>query len=175
MAYIGRDPLYGLFEKQVFASNGVNTSFELDYYVGAASSLLVVQNGSIKNPGVDYSVTNGGKTLQFVTAPSANFYVVYLGKQYLVPSFGKRFVVRDLNDNITITQAELPDILSLNPIAAARTVFIPLAADVAGYQVIVRNRSTTQNIIVNAGTNIATVLPNTQITIVSDSLSWFTI
>lgn len=175
MAYIGRDPLYGLFEKQVFTPNGVDTSFDLDYLVGSASSLLVVQNGSIRNPEVDYIITNGGRTIQFSSAPTVNFYVVYLGKQYLVPTYGKRFIVRDLNDNLTVTQAELPDILSLNPIAAARTLFIPLAADVAGYQVVIRNRSSTQNIIVNAGTNIVTVLPNTQATIVSDSLSWFTI
>ncbi len=173
MAYIGRDPLYGLFEKQEVAPNGVDSSFDLDYFVGSASSLLVVQNGSIRNPEVDYSITNGGKTIQFSSAPNANFYIVYLGKQYLVPNFGKRFIVNDLNDNLTLNQAELPDIISLNPISAARTVFIPLASDVAGYQLVVRNRSTTQDLIVNAGTNIATVLPNTQVTIVSDSLSWF--
>jgi hypothetical protein len=175
MAYIGRDPIYGLFEKQVFTPNGVDTSFDLDYFVGSASSILVVSSGEIRNPEVDYIVNNGGRTIDFTSAPTDDFYIVYLGKQYLVPNFGKRFIVRSLNENVTITQADLPDILSLEPIAASRTVFIPLAEDVAGYQVIIRNRSTTQNIVVNAGVNIVTVLPNTQTTIVSDSLSWFVV
>lgn len=175
MAYIGRDPIYGLFEKQVFTPNGVDTSFILDYLVGSAGSVLVVQGGVVRNPDVDYIINDGGRTIVFSTAPSSSFYVLYLGKQFLVPSFGKRYIVRSLSDNLTIISADLPDILSLEPLAASRTVFIPVASAVAGYQLIIRNRSATNDIIVNAGANVVTVLPNTNATIVSDSLNWFTV
>lgn len=175
MAYIGRDPIYGLFEKQTFAPNGVDVSFTLDYLIGSASSLLVVQGGSVKNPEVDYTIIEGGRKINFSTAPSSSFFVIYLGKQYLVPQYGKRFFVRSLSDNLTLNSSDLPDILSLEPLSATRTVFIPTASEVAGYHLIVRNRSSTISLIVNAGVNVATILPNTNITIVSDSLNWFVV
>jgi hypothetical protein len=175
MAYIGRDPVYGLFEKQTFAPNGVDVSFTLDYLVGSAGSILVVQGGSVKNPEVDYTIIDGGRKINFSTAPSSAFFVLYLGKQYLVPNYGKRFVVRSLSDNLTLTSADLPDILSLEPLTATRTVFIPIATEVAGYQLVIRNRSATVSIIINAGVNVVTILPNTNATIVSDSLNWFVV
>ena len=173
MAYIGRDPLYGVFEKQVLAPNGVLTSFTLDYLVGSATSLLVLDDGAIVEPGVGYTITNGGRTIQFTSAPAGNVYLIYLGKQLLVPKYGRSFIVRDLNDNLTILAEDLADILSLNPITTNRTVFIPTASEVAGYQIIVRNRSTTVSVIVNAGANIATVTAGTAVTIASDGVSWF--
>ena len=175
MAYIGRDPLYGVFEKQVLAPNGVITSFTLDYLVGSATSLLVIDDGAILEPGVAYTITNGGRTIQFTTAPAGNVYLVYLGKQLLVPKYGRSFIVRDLSDNLTITAPELADILSLNPITTNRTVFIPAATEVAGYQVIVRNRGSTVSVIINAGANIVTVTPNSSATIASDGVSWFAV
>lgn len=175
MAYIGRDPLYGVFEKQVLAPNGVITSFNLDYLVGSASSLLVVDDGAILEPGVGYTITNGGRSIQFAAAPAGNVYLIYLGKQLLVPKYGRSFVVRDLSDNLTILAQDLPDILSVNPLTTTRTVFIPTASEVAGYQLIVRNRSSTVSVTINAGANIATISPNASVTVASDGLSWFTV
>jgi hypothetical protein len=175
MAYIGRDPLYGVFEKQVLAPNGVLTSFNLDYLVGSASSLLVIDDGAILEPGVAFTITNGGRSIQFASAPAGNVYLIYLGKQLLVPKYGRSFIVRDLTDNLTIDASDLPDILSVNPITTNRTVFIPTAVEMAGYQVIVRNRSSTVSVIINAGANITTVTPNSSATIASDGVSWFVV
>jgi hypothetical protein len=174
MAYIGRDPLYGVFEKQVLAPNGVLTSFDLDYLVGSTSSLLVVDDGAILEPGVAFTIVNGGRSIQFATAPAGNVYLIYLGKQLLVPRYGRTFIVRDLNDNLTVNVSELPDILSVNPITTTRTVFIPTAPELAGYQLIVRNRSSSVSVVINAGSTVATVSPNSAVTIASDGLNWFT-
>lgn len=173
MAYIGRDPLYGVFEKQVLAPNGVITSFLLDYLVGSATSLLVLDDGAILEPGVAYTITNGGRSIQFATAPAGNVYLLYLGKQLLVPKYGKTVSVRDLTDNITVNVSDITDILSVNPITTTRTIFIPTASELAGYQIIVRNRSSTVSVIVNAGSNIATIAASSNVTIVSDGLNWF--
>jgi len=41
MAYIGRDPQYGAFEKQALTADGSTTTFSLNYTAGSSSSLLV--------------------------------------------------------------------------------------------------------------------------------------
>jgi hypothetical protein len=173
MAYIGRDPLYGTFEKQVLVPNGTDTLFTLDYIAGSTTSLLVVSGGVVKNPDIDYILAEGGRKIQFVSAPSTSFYIIYLGKQYLVPSFSKTFTVRTLTGNLTIAAADITSILSLDPQAADRTVFIPIASELSGYELKIRNRSSTNNLIINAGTTVTTISPNSSKTIVSDSLSWF--
>jgi hypothetical protein len=38
MAYIGRDPQYGAFDKQPITADGSTTTFTLDYTVGSAAS-----------------------------------------------------------------------------------------------------------------------------------------
>ena len=172
MAYIGREPSYGLFEKQVLVPSGAETLFSLDFSVGASSSLLVVDGGSVKNPEVDYTIVEGGTKIQ-LSSPPTDAYIVYLGKQLIYPQFGKVFLVRDLNENVTLQSSELADIVSVNPIAANRTLFIPIASAMAGYQFIARNRSETNSVIINAGETVTTIPPNQSITIVSDSVSWF--
>ena len=87
MAYIGRDPVYGVFEKQVLTPDSSTTTFALTYAVGSANSLLVVYSGVVQNPGVAYSVSGGGANITFSEAPatSADLYIIYLGKQISVP------------------------------------------------------------------------------------------
>ena len=87
MAYIGRDPVYGVFEKQVLTPDSSTTTFTLDYAVGSANSLLVVYSGVVQNPGVAYSISGGGAYITFSEAPatSADLYIIYMGKQVTVP------------------------------------------------------------------------------------------
>ena len=42
MAYIGRGPVTGSFEKQTFTADGSTTTFTLNYTVGSSSAILVV-------------------------------------------------------------------------------------------------------------------------------------
>lgn len=173
MAYIGRDPLYGTFEKQVLVPNGTDTLFELDFISGSTGSLLIVESGAVKNPDVDYILAEGGRKIQFSSAPQNTFYIIFLGKQFLVPNFGKRFSVIQISQNVIFSANELPDILSITPLGATRTITLPIPQDVAGYQVIVANKSSEQSLSVSYGLETTLLSPNTSVTLVSDSLSWF--
>jgi hypothetical protein len=175
MAYIGRDPLYGTFEKQVLVPNGTDTLFTLDYIAGSDNALLVVENGSVLEPSVDYGLAEGGRKIEFSTAPQNPFYIIYLGKQYLVPSFAKTFTVSSLSGNLTLNVNELSSVLSFEPLTTNRTVNLPDPAIAGGYELVIRNRSTTNSLVINYGTTIVTILPNTSRKVVSDSLSWFVV
>ena len=85
--YIGREPTYGVFEKQVLTPDSSTTTFTLSYGVGSANSLLVVYSGVPQEPGVAYSVSGGGANITFSEAPAtgATLYIIYLGKQIYVP------------------------------------------------------------------------------------------
>jgi hypothetical protein len=85
--YIGRNNIYGVFEKQVLDIQvGIN-EYYLSWQAGSASSLLVVTNGQILEPGVDYNLVLDGKTVIFTTVPNplVRTYVVYLGRELTVP------------------------------------------------------------------------------------------
>lgn len=96
MAYIGREPQYGLFEVQTLSPDGTEDTFALDYQIASAASVLVVKAGQVQKPQTDYNITNGGNSLVFTSAPSngASLYLVYLGKQSLVPTVGEGSVDR---------------------------------------------------------------------------------
>ena len=81
MAYIGRSPLYGAFEKQSLTADGSTTTFSLNYVVGSSSSILVSVAGVPQEPEVAYSVTGGGNTIVFSEAPGASdtVFIVFLG------------------------------------------------------------------------------------------------
>jgi hypothetical protein len=173
MAYIGRDPLYGLFEKQVVSANGSTTLFTLDFLVGSASSILVVDDGAVVQPGVGYTIADGGTKIQFTTAPAGVVYLIYLGKQLLVPAYNKTILTQDLSGNITLTTSDIRDIISVNPLVSNRTIFIPVAIDALGYQTTIRNRSSSLSVVINAGSTVATITPNSSVTIASDGIGWF--
>ena len=81
MAYIGRQPSYGAFEKQDITPDGSTTTFALTYTVGSTSSIIVSVAGVIQEPEVAYTITGGGASIVFTAAPAAvdNVYVQYLG------------------------------------------------------------------------------------------------
>ena len=55
MAYIGRKPEYGAFEKQSITADGSTTTFTLNYVVGSTSSILVSVAGVVQEPEVGYN------------------------------------------------------------------------------------------------------------------------
>ena len=86
MAYLGRDPIHGNSEMQVFAPNGSSTTFALDFPIGSAGSILLIKNGLIQKPNTDYTIINGGTSISIVGAAlsaGVSLFAIYLSTQYL--------------------------------------------------------------------------------------------
>ena len=81
MAYIGRDPQYGAFEKQPLTADGSTTTFTLDYTVGSSSSILVSVAGVHQEPEVAYNLATNGTQITFTAAPASGdtVFVIFLG------------------------------------------------------------------------------------------------
>ena len=81
MAYIGREPLYGAFEKQSLTADSSTTTFALTYAVGSSSSIIVSVAGVVQEPETGYNLTGGGTSIVFSAAPTTGdtIFVVYLG------------------------------------------------------------------------------------------------
>ena len=81
MAYIGREPSYGSFEKQALTANSSTTSFALNYVVGSSASILVSVAGVVQEPEVAYNISGGGANIVFSAAPASGdtVFVVFLG------------------------------------------------------------------------------------------------
>ena len=90
MAYIGRSPLYGSFEKQSLTADGSTTTFSLNYVVGSSSSILVSVAGVPQEPEVAYNLSGGGAQIVFSEAPGASdtVFVVFLGVAMEVATLG---------------------------------------------------------------------------------------
>ena len=90
MAYIGRDPQYGAFEKQALTADGSTTTFTLDYTVGASSSLLVSVAGVHQEPEVAYNLATNGTQITFTAAPASGdtVFVIFLGVALEVATVG---------------------------------------------------------------------------------------
>jgi hypothetical protein len=84
MAYIGRQPAYGSFEKQTLTADGSTTTFSLDYTVGSSSSIMVSVAGVHQEPEVAYNLSGGGTSLVFTAAPESGdtCFIVFLGIAY---------------------------------------------------------------------------------------------
>ena len=84
MAYIGRPPEYGGYEKQDITTDGSTTTFALNYSVGSESSLFVSVAGIPQQPGVAYTLSGGGANIIFSAAPAstATTFVIFLGYAY---------------------------------------------------------------------------------------------
>tara|TARA_R110002153_G_scaffold67514_2_gene179767 strand:+ start:1085 stop:1684 length:600 start_codon:yes stop_codon:yes gene_type:complete len=90
MAYIGRDPQYGAFEKQALTADGSTTTFTLDYTVGSASSILVSVAGVHQEPETAYNLGTNGTQIVFTAAPAASdtVFVIFLGAALEVATIG---------------------------------------------------------------------------------------
>tara|TARA_A100001388_G_scaffold269881_1_gene246758 strand:+ start:2747 stop:3352 length:606 start_codon:yes stop_codon:yes gene_type:complete len=103
MAYIGREPLYGAFEKQTLTADSSTTTFTLTYTVGSSSSILVSVAGVVQEPETGYTLSGGGTSIVFSAAPTTGdtVFVVFLGLARDVGQF--------LNSGIITAQTELAE------------------------------------------------------------------
>ena len=84
MAYIGKTPDYGTFEKQALTADGSTTTFTLNYTVGSSSSILVSVSGVVQEPESGYNISGGGTTIVFSEAPTTGegVFLIFLGVAY---------------------------------------------------------------------------------------------
>jgi len=84
MAYIGRTPVTGSFEKQALTADSSTTTFNLNYTVGSSSSLLVSIAGVHQEPEVAYNLAAGGTQIVFTAAPTTGdtVFIIFLGIAY---------------------------------------------------------------------------------------------
>ena len=84
MAYLGREPAYGAFERQSLTPDGSTTTFTLDYTVASTSSILVSVSGVIQEPNSAYTLANGGTQIAFTAAPDSGttVFLIYMGIAY---------------------------------------------------------------------------------------------
>ena len=86
MAYIGAQPSYGVFDRQVLAGDGTTTSYNLDH-MAVPTSLLVVLDGVVQEPEYSYSTSlvSGQPKITFSEAPDngGRVSIVYLGNEVL--------------------------------------------------------------------------------------------
>ena len=103
MAYIGRQPLYGAFEKQSLTADSSTTTFSLNYQVGSSSSILVSVAGVVQEPESGYNLSGGGTSIVFSAAPTTGetIFVIFLGIARDVGQF--------LNTGIITAQTELSE------------------------------------------------------------------
>ena len=88
MSYIGTEPSFGAFEKQLLTGDGTTSTFDLDYSVAQAGQLLVSLDGIVQEPeeAFNIQISSGTPKISFADAPSngARIFIVYLGRQLLV-------------------------------------------------------------------------------------------
>ena len=103
MAYIGREPLYGAFEKQSLTADSSTTTFSLNYTVGSSSSIMVSVAGVIQEPETGYTLSGGGTSIVFTAAPTSGdtVFVVFLGLARDVADF--------LSTGVITSQTELAE------------------------------------------------------------------
>ena len=90
MAYIGAKPVNGFFEKQQLTTDGSTTTFALNTTIGSTSAILVVKDGVVQEPEEAYTLSGGGTSIVFASAPggATDTYVHFLGQA----------VIQNLND-----------------------------------------------------------------------------
>jgi len=103
MAYIGREPSYGAFEKQSITADSSTTTFSLNYTVGSSSSILVSVAGVVQEPETGYNLTGGGTSIVFSAAPTTGdtVFVIFLGIARDVADF--------LSTGVITSQTELAE------------------------------------------------------------------
>ena len=73
MAYIGKEPTFGAFEKQIITGDGSNATFNLTHSVASSSSILVSLGGVIQEPSLAYDLafSSGQQQITFSFTPSS--------------------------------------------------------------------------------------------------------
>lgn len=133
-SYIGNSPQAGVFRKlDSLTFNGSTTAFNIicggaTTPVGDASQLFISLNGVIQEPGVAFTLANGGTQIVFSTAPTVgmSFFGVLLGvkgaptvddgqitpqkldRTYAIPSDVTTAVANKINRTSTTGSAQIP-------------------------------------------------------------------
>ena len=83
MAYIGKTPDNGSFEKQTLTADGSTTTFTLNFTVGSSSAILVSVSGVLQEPESAYNIASGGTQIVFSAAPESgeSVFIIFLGGQ----------------------------------------------------------------------------------------------
>ena len=83
-SYIGTEPTFGTFDKQLVTGDGSTATFTLDFPVAQAGQLLVSMDGIVQEPSFAYniSLSTGSPKITFASAPAngARIFIVYLGR-----------------------------------------------------------------------------------------------
>ena len=187
MAYIGRRPQYGAFEKQTITADSSTTTFTLDYVVGSSSSMLVSVAGVPQEPGVAYTLAGGGASIVFAEAPTTGdtVFIVFLGVAMETLTVGTGTITSQTEITTALQATDMmlyydnsatglkkinPSTLLANPIDAKliteRTALGALAAD--GDQLLIYDADAGVMKKVNKS-NIATVITYPTVTGVSES------
>ena len=112
MAYIGRAPSAGSFEKQALTADSSTTTFTLDYTVGSSSSLLVSVAGVHQEPESAYNLATNGTQITFTAAPTTGdtVFIIFLGVAMEVATIGSGVITSRTE---LATQAAEDDLLLL--------------------------------------------------------------
>ena len=82
--YIGTEPTFGTFDKQLITGDGSTATFTLDFPVAQAGQLLVSMDGIVQEPNFAFniSLSTGTPQITFAAAPAngARIFVVFLGR-----------------------------------------------------------------------------------------------
>ena len=108
MAYIGRSPLYGAFEKQSLTADSSTTTFTLNYTVGSSSSILVSVAGVVQEPETGYTLSAGGVSIVFSAAPTSGetVFVIFLGLARDVGQFLNSGIITSQTEETSIQDAD---------------------------------------------------------------------
>ena len=90
-SYIGKSPVYGIFQKQDFTADGSGTqTVSLDYAAGDTHSLLICVTGQVLEPAADYTLDSEGTTLTISnTSLTGNAWIIWLGHRVAGPKLTK--------------------------------------------------------------------------------------
>ena len=125
MAYIGKEPSFGAFEKDIFTGDGSTTQFTLTHTVASATSIIVSLGGVIQEPGSAYDIAmvSGVQKITFASAPanSVRCFVIYLGRQQIVSARAVTDTTPTI-DNFTGDNSTTQFTLSRVPINASSNI-----------------------------------------------------
>ena len=119
MAYIGAEPSYGVFERQVITGDGSTTQYTLDHTVASPTQLLVVLGGIVQEPEYSYSTstTSGVSYINFSEAPdnADRGSIVYMGRQLLTAAAtNSNTHIDEFNGNGSTTAFTLTEVPASN-------------------------------------------------------------
>ena len=129
-SYIGIEPSFGTFDKQLITGDGSTTTYDLDFAVAQAGQIMVSLDGIVQEPEYAFSIqmSSGTPKINFADAPSngARIFLVYLGRQLLTAALAQASPhIDEFNGNGSATAFTLTQ--------------TPAAANAANFMVFVDN------------------------------------